>query len=460
MDTRDVDRLVRAMAAGLSRRSMVRRAAGSALTSPLGLFSLSAASAQDKDKGKDKDKDNDKGNPGGPGNSACRDVGHPCEGNQICCPGLVCGPFGPGNARRCGADTTDAVTEQTHASQTVINTTNQTVVQNTNQVCAGNLRSDQPAGRRHLCQSVGAGGFRRPRRAPSHLLGRHELHLRRPVVPHGLQWDRSRSGGRTAGAEDQSADGGVLRHRHRRGFATGAARNDHPHAASSVQWSASAGNGGVANADASGGSVSIGNVSGSNDIAIDASGGTANADASGGNNNVAVVGGSQGTETLEQVVEPSSITLTLEGNVVPGKSTTYWLDTDAGRRPATGPSLVQVADETNDTGAILIDTWTCPIGVAQAGFDWFGQCTTPAVDMQFSVYPATGGTTPLATSQANAQGHVRFANLPPGTYQVRPEGTIWCYAEGDRLDSNGNVIVESQAESHVWSFVCSGGGGS
>ena len=223
---------------------------------------------------------------------------------------------------------------------------------------------------------------------------------------------------------------------------------------------ASAGNGGVANADASGGSVSIGNVSGSNDIAIDASGGTANADASGGNNNVAVVGGSQGTETLEQVVEPSSITVTLEGNVVPGKSTTYWLDTDAGRRPATGPSLVQVADETNATGAIVIDTWTCPIGVAQSGFDWFGQCTTPAVDMQFSVYPATGGTTPLATSKANAQGHVRFANLPPGTYQVRPEGTVWCYAEGDRLDPNGNVIVESQAESHVWSFVCSGGGGS
>ena len=96
--------------------------------------------------------------------------------------------------------------------------------------------------------------------------------------------------------------------------------------------------------------------------------------------------------------------MTLEGNVVPGKSTTYWLDTDAGRRPATGPSLVQVADETNATGAIVIDTWTCPIGVAQAGFDWFGQCTTPAVDMQFSVYPATGGTTPLATSQANRPG--------------------------------------------------------
>src|SRR5262249_5656137 len=115
---------------------------------------------------------------------------------------------------------------------------------------------------------------------------------------------------------------------------------------------ASAGNGGVANASAHGGSVSIGNVSGSNDIAIDASGGPVNADASGGNNNVATVGGSQTTQTLEQVVEPSTISVTLEGNVVPGKSTTYWLDTDAGRRPATGPSLVQAADESNGTGTI------------------------------------------------------------------------------------------------------------
>ncbi len=31
----------------------------------------------------------------------CRREGHPCEGNQVCCPGLVCRVTGPGNAERC-----------------------------------------------------------------------------------------------------------------------------------------------------------------------------------------------------------------------------------------------------------------------------------------------------------------------------------------------------------------------
>ena len=108
MEHEHFDRIARAMAAGVSRRSMLRRAAGSAMTSPLGLFGVSAAAAQgnknkDKDKGKEKDKGNQGGAAGGPGNSACRGEGHPCEGNQVCCAGLTCGTSGPGNALRCSA---------------------------------------------------------------------------------------------------------------------------------------------------------------------------------------------------------------------------------------------------------------------------------------------------------------------------------------------------------------------
>src|SRR5215212_246004 len=114
------DRIARAMAAGVSRRSMLRRAAGSAMTSPLGLFGISAAVAQgnsnkdkEKDKGKEKDQGN-QGNQGAPGNSGCRGEGHPCEGNQVCCAGLTCGPEGPGNAMRCAAGSATTVeTNQT-----------------------------------------------------------------------------------------------------------------------------------------------------------------------------------------------------------------------------------------------------------------------------------------------------------------------------------------------------------
>jgi hypothetical protein len=35
---------------------------------------------------------------------------------------------------------------------------------------------------------------------------------------------------------------------------------------------------------------------------------------------------------------------------------------------------------------------------------------------------------------------------------------IWCYAESDRVDANGNIIVEANAESHVWSFTCNASG--
>ena len=228
---------------------------------------------------------------------------------------------------------------------------------------------------------------------------------------------------------------------------------------------ANAGTGGVANADASGGSVTVGDVRGEeNNIAIDASGGTANADASGGDNNVAIAGGGQVVETAPQVVELSTLVLELEGNVVPGRQTTYWVDTDPGRRPATGPALVQVADEQADVGAIIAEAKMCSIPQPQQGYDWFGQCTSPVTGMSFSVYPESGGTTPLATLQTNAQGRARFGNLPPGTYQVKPEGAlgaegmIWCYAESDRVDANGNILVEPDVESHVWSFTCNASG--
>jgi hypothetical protein len=102
MELEHLDRIARAMAAGVSRRNMLRRAAGSAMSTPLGLFGISAAAAQgNKNKDKDKGNQGNQGNQGGPGNSGCRGEGHPCEGNQVCCPGLTCGQEGPGNALRC-----------------------------------------------------------------------------------------------------------------------------------------------------------------------------------------------------------------------------------------------------------------------------------------------------------------------------------------------------------------------
>ena len=65
MEIHDFDHWTRSMANGLSRRSILRRAAGSAIASPLALVGISTATAQgNKDKDKDKGKNKDKGNQG------------------------------------------------------------------------------------------------------------------------------------------------------------------------------------------------------------------------------------------------------------------------------------------------------------------------------------------------------------------------------------------------------------
>jgi hypothetical protein len=443
------DRFARALAAGVSRRSMLRRAAGSAMTSPLGLFGINAAAQGNKDKDKDKGKEKDKGNQGkqgGPGNSGCRGEGHPCEGNQVCCPGLACGQEGPGNALRCSAGSSTSV----QTNQTVVNTnnqvcagdceqTNQQVVTTTQTVLVENRERfgtppsywvdvactyDAPK-YQTVCDCVAFGA---PGAPPVHTITLPPADICAFVITEEQ---------RPAGAARTTTNA-----------ATGGEAN--------------AGNGGVANADASGGSVTVGDVEGDNaNVAIDASGGTASADASGGDNNVAIAGGGQTGDAAAQAVELSTLTLTLEGNVAPGKLATYWVDTDAGRRPASGPALVQVEEAPADTGAIIAEARTCPIAEPQPGYDWFGQCTAPAVEMPFTLSPATGGDGSLPASLAtNAQGRARFGELPAGTYQLQPAGTVWCYAESDRVDENGNILVEPGVESHVWSFVCGGPRGS
>jgi hypothetical protein len=431
MDYPDFDRLARSMTlnTGASRRSLLRRMATSALASPMGFLGIATARADgndDKNKQKDKDRGNDKGDNN--------------NGGSVNASGGVA----------------------TSSSQS-----NQTVVNANNQVCAGNCaQTNQQVVTMDTTQTTLAGSQEFFGTPPTYWI---DVACNFDAPKYRTICDCT--GRAAAGAPPVrkitlspadicavviSEETRVVQERERTreggGVATGGEAN--------------AGNGGVANADASGGSVTVGDVRGDDtNVAIDASGGTASADASGGDNNVAIAGGGQvGTDAAVQTVELSTLQLELEGNVVPGKLTTYWVDTDRGRRPASGPALVQVADEPDNAGAIIAEAKMCSIPQPQQGFDWFGQCTAPVTGMSFSLYSESGATTPLATSETNAQGRARFGNLPPGTYQLKPEGAlgsesmIWCYAESDRVDANGNIIVEPDVESHVWSFTCNASG--
>ena len=78
MDGRQFDQFARALAGARSRRS-VFKSLGAAALGAAGFARFSGAEAA----------------------SSCRGAGHPCEGNQTCCDGLVCVVSGPGAAQRC-----------------------------------------------------------------------------------------------------------------------------------------------------------------------------------------------------------------------------------------------------------------------------------------------------------------------------------------------------------------------
>ncbi len=429
MDHPHFDRLTRTMTTGASRRSLLRRMAASAIASPMGFLGITSAQADgnENDKGKKKDKGRGK------------DKGGNNNGVSVNASGGVATSSSQANQTVVNANNQVCAGDCAQTNQQVVTMdTTQTTLAGTQEffgapptywvdvVCT----FDAPLYRTVCdCTGYGAAGAPPVRKItiPPADICAHVISEETRVVEERV---RTREGG---------------------GEASGGEAN--------------AGTGGVANADASGGSVTIGDVGGDdNDIAIDASGGTASADASGGDNNVAIAGGGQTGDAATQLVELSTLSLELEGNVVPGKLSTYWVETDIGRRPASGPALVQVAEESDNTGAIIAEAKMCSIPQPQQGFDWFGQCTAPVTGMSFSLYPESGAATPLVTSDTNAQGRARFGNLPPGTYQLKPEGAlgsesvIWCYAESDRVDANGNIIVEADAESHVWSFTCNASG--
>jgi hypothetical protein len=431
MDRDPFDRLARKLTQAGSRRSLVSSVLRSTIAGPVALGGMHFVRADGKNKDtKDKDKDRNRGQSSGPV--------------------VVNAPGG----------TAAATTEQPAAPPAAQTTT----VQTSNQVCAGDCaQTSQQALAPTVNQAVLPGSLDASVRPPTYWLdlscvfdapayrttctGTTHSPAGAPLVQKiTLPTERFCAVVLDTTSQPEKRE---------------TVRRPAPAVAGGGQ--ANAGNGGVANASANGGSVSVGDIGGgqNTNVSINASGGTANADASGGNNNVAIAGAGQaGQELEEQVVTPSTLTVTLEGQVVPGKTTTYWLDTEAGRRPAAGPTLLQVADQTTQTGTILVDAWTCPTSPPDAAYDWFGQCTTPASGMQFGLYPASGGSAPLATGTPDAQGQVRFANLAPGTYQVRPEGAPWCHAESDHVDADGNVQVEAQTDSHVWSFVCGAPAGS
>ena len=81
MDAQRFDALTKALGRGANRRRVLRGLLGGAVAGGAVVTSLPEPAAAQ------------------PG---CRREGNTCQGNQVCCPGLVCvQAAGPGNAARC-----------------------------------------------------------------------------------------------------------------------------------------------------------------------------------------------------------------------------------------------------------------------------------------------------------------------------------------------------------------------
>jgi len=81
MSARQLDAAARILASGLPRRQVIRLLTRAAVGGAAVVVTGSEADAK----------------------PSCRGEGHPCEGNQTCCPGLTCAESGKGAARRCTA---------------------------------------------------------------------------------------------------------------------------------------------------------------------------------------------------------------------------------------------------------------------------------------------------------------------------------------------------------------------
>jgi len=447
VDSGTFDRLTRSLSDRISRRSAIRRLAAGTAAAPASVAVAGGVRADGKDKEKDRNAQSQ---------SRCRSEGQACENNQTCCSGLICNVSGNSSARRCITIANAAASASGTSSDS-----NTVIVNNSSSACAGDCVVDQNTST-NVNSAIGglaASGFGTLPQISIEVNCTYESAAFQTVCMAlgdvSQQWES---------VKDISLPfDNVCVVTIDRIFQPPKFEEVVTRIPASGGGQASAGNGGTANADASGGTVSIGNVnsggnSGNNNdtnISVDASGGTANADASGGDGNVAIAGGGAPEQVIREMrlVAPASLQVVFEGNVAPAGRAVWWLETDQGRLPAYGPALDRVAATTPSNGSIVVSGFSCPQGGADQAAAWFGQCTEPATGLELRLTPAAGGET--LSRQVNDMGRTRFDDLAPGRYQFEVPTGSWCHAESDAFDpATGELIVEADRESNVWLFTC------
>ena len=163
----------------------------------------------------------------------------------------------------------------------------------------------------------------------------------------------------------------------------------------------------------------------------------------------------------------TDVVLIFTDEVTTSGATTYWVDTDSGREPASGSGLACPNTATpapssspenasdDQTGSITVQAFTCEMTVPAdpEAFDWYGECADPASALTFDLFLGDGDKA-VKSIQADKDGRATFLNLNPGAYRLEQAGSSWCHAESDSVTAAGEVLAVEGQESLVWVFQC------
>ncbi|HEV2072941.1 MAG TPA: SpaA isopeptide-forming pilin-related protein [Thermomicrobiales bacterium] len=114
---------------------------------------------------------------------------------------------------------------------------------------------------------------------------------------------------------------------------------------------------------------------------------------------------------------------------------------------------------TKDTGAILVQKFSCPVDKPAKGYDWANECDRSMEQVPFSLDVFNREMQefePLTEVTANPDGLVRFPNLRLGTYKLEEVGSRWCFAQSNSVNAEGNVVVQPNKLAEVWIYNCVG----
>lgn len=108
-------------------------------------------------------------------------------------------------------------------------------------------------------------------------------------------------------------------------------------------------------------------------------------------------------------------------------------------------------------GAITVYKYACPITTPANGFDWYGRCDPQGQGVRFSLSRWDGqGYVPVTIGATDSDGILRVTQLQPGLYDLKEVDAVWCNAESDSVNAQGQVVVEAGKRASIWIFNCVG----